>query len=863
MDLIGGYRPSVEVCDEMIGADGQLRPAWRQFARLFAGVGGAELAQRWQQAQTLVRENGIAFSAYGDPGDKPRPWELDPWPVLIEAETWRHVGDCLAQRARLWNLILADLYGPQTLLQRGLIPAEVVFAHPGFLRPLHGQNPPGGRFLHFYAADVARGADGQWRVLTDRTEAPSGVGFALENRIVTSRMLPDIFHQCQVERHAPFFIALQEAFAALAPGRRENPRVVLLSQGPQSPNFFEDAYVARYLGYVLAEGGDLTVRNDQLKLKTLAGLLPVDVLWRRPNSESCDPLELATHSIQGTAGLLQTARGGNVAIVNPLGSGLVESPVMLAFLPRLCRELLGEDLAMPNVATRWCGDPADCQFALANLEWLTIRRAYHRRGSAGGNGPQLSRLSTAELAERIRRHPAGYIAQEPLRRSTAPVWFAGELKPAPIALRAYAVIGAERTTVLQGALARVSAAAPPHDGSPLEIEGSKDAWIISDGPVQQVTLLRPHGQAVTLKRGGSELPSRVADNLFWLGRLIERADAAARLLRTLGQRLTGESDTRSITEAPVLLRPLAELGLIEPGFVVEGIRQQLPAIETALPKAALDEQHPASLRSTIVQMFRVASLVRDRISVDCWRIVNRIEQQFRPLPRHLGADLTALLTMLDRMIIDLAAFSGLVTESMTRAQAYRFLDLGRRLERALQIIGLVKSSFAMGHDLSGTVLEALLEVADSLMTYRSRYLANLQLSAVIDLLITDETNPRSLAYQLAMLSVHVEQLPRDQNSPALGRERQLAMTLLHELRMVNVEELLAEAKNGTDGANGTDGTDGTDGGEQKEGGGSRTPAFDALLDRLESLLPELSDAISHRYLIHSGPPQQLAEIRPE
>jgi uncharacterized alpha-E superfamily protein len=412
------------------------------------------------------------------------------------------------------------------------------------------------------------------------------------------------------------------------------------------------------------------------------------------------------------------------------------------------------------------------------------------------------------------------------------------LQPAQIALRTYVVASGSSYSVMSGGLARISAGPGPLDLSILSGEGSKDTWVLSDGPVRYVSLLQPAEQVVELRRSGADLPSRVADNLYWLGRNIERADGAARLLRTVLVRLTSESESASIPELPVLLRTLAHEGQIEPDYVVEGMKDVLPAIEQALPESVFDPKQPGSLRRMLTNMHRGASIVRDRISIDSWRIINRIDQEFQ-LPALGVADPSDLLTMLNQMIINLAAFGGLVMESMTRAQGWRFLDIGRRIERSLHTINLLQNTLVEPVDNEPPVLEAVLEVADSLMTYRSRYLANLQVGPVLDLLLTDGTNPRSVAFQLAALSEHVENLPRERSQPQPGNEQRIIMSLLHSVRMTEVEALC-----------------------ETQPGGER-PNLDRLLSRLASQLPKLSDAISHKYLIHAGALRQLAEIRPE
>ena len=823
--------------DELLTDSRQVRDHAQPFVDSINRLGHDEFAHRWDQAQRLVHENGFAYSGYGTPKDKPRPWELDALPLLISSAEWQSVSTALQQRTRVMNLALQDLYGEQSLLKNGVLPPELLFAHPEFLRPLHGQTIPDDCFLHFCAADLARSPDGEWWVLADRTEAPSGLGYTLENRIVISRMLPDVFHECQVQRLAPFFIAAQKTLHGLAPSHRENPRVVLLSHGPTSPNYFEDAYLARYLGYTLVEGGDLAIRNGQVMLKTLGGLLPVDVILRHQNSSDCDPLELGSESGLGVAGLTQAVREGKVAIANALGSGLVESAAFMAFMPQLSQALLGEGLLMPGVATWWCGQPNGLTHVLANLDSLIIQPAFRRRGKDGPTREALSKMPLAKLADAIRDNPNEFVAQENIVRSSVPVW-GNQIHSAHLALRAYLVASGDSHVVMPGALARISTSLAPLELSIRKGEGSKDAWVSSDGPVEHVTLLQEPGQAIPLRRSGAELPSRAADNIFWLGRQLERAEASARLLRSAASRMTGETRSTSKIELPVLLRCLADQGQIEPGYAVDSMREQLPAIDRVLPVAIFDDSHQGCLRSVLDELFRLGLFVRDRMSQDTWRIIHRIDEGFRPVRRGT-TNLSDLQAMTNELITDLAAFSGIVMESMTRTQAFRFLELGRRVERSWQVISLVKNCFIPLPETQGPIIETVLEVADSLMTYRSRYLSNLQLAAVLDLLLTDETNPRSLSYQFAQLAEHVEQLPREETQPGYTIEQREAMSLLHSIRMVDIQ-VVAEVH-----------------------GLGESQQLKRLLDNFESKLPRLSEAISHRYLVHAGPAHQLAEIRPQ
>jgi len=651
-------------------------------------------------------------------------------------------------------------------------------------------------------------------------------------------MLPSCFRHANVRRLAPYFVTLQATLRRLSPRQLDNPRVVLLSQGPNSGNYFEDAYLARYLGYTLVEGDDLSVRRNEVTLKTLSGLLPVDVILRRPNSECCDSLELEGGALDlGTPGLLQAVRGSNVAVVNGFGSGLIESPIFMAFLPALCERLLGKPLELPGVATWWCGRPQDREFVLQNLEGLVIKRAFRQRGHGHQATRELLGLDAAELARRIAAAPGEYVAQERVERSVMPLWRHGTFRPAYVALRAYLVADQDGYQVMNGGLTRTSSSTESLEQSLVAGEGSKDTWILSPTPVEQVTLLPTTGEALRVVRSTGDLPSRVADNLYWLGRQLERADSTARLLRTVALRITSETGSAKYADLPCLLRCLADQGFIEPGYAIEGIKERLPAIEQVLPLAVFDPTQSNSLRAIVDSTFRVASRVRDRMSVDSWRAVAHLEADFRRLAGH-KADLADLLAVTNELVIDLAAFGGLVTESMTRTHAYRFVEIGRRLERSMQILALISGCLIDVPQVPYELLESVLEIADSRMTYRSRYLANLQIPTVLDLLLTDESNPRGLAYQLNALQDHVAGLPRLSNTPGFSHEQRLAMSMLHRIRMADIEGI-SEAYALKD----------------------QRP-LQELIDEIGQQLPQLSNTVSLRYLVHAGPSQQLGELIP-
>ncbi|XZE52590.1 circularly permuted type 2 ATP-grasp protein [Planctomycetaceae bacterium SH139] len=882
--LFSGYVPGSDAFDEVFTARDSIRPSWQEPFNVFADLGQHELQRRWSQVQEEIHATGIAYSVFDESAVVARPWDLDLLPQIVAADEWQRLAAGICQRAQLLNRILADLYGPQQLLSEGLLPADWLYSHPGFRRVYHGQQPFGGNFLHFYAADLARAPDGRWWVVSDRTDAPLGLGFALENRILTSRMFPNAISQLHIERLAPFFMTLQATLRKLAPTQRDNPRVVLLSQGPSGPNYFEDAYLARYLGYTLVEGGDLAVRDDQVFLKTLAGLLPVDVILRRLSDEFCDPLELRSEAGMGVPGLLQAARLGKVAVVNTLGSSLVESPSLMPFLPSIAKQWLGAELLLPSVATWWCGQASARQEVSAmiaqNQLGTRVPRAAYRVGRREAiANEELRNISSAKLSEMLQQQPESLVLQDTIQRSTSPVWFAGMSERWHVARRVYAVAVKGGYEVMPGGLVRLSQSAAALDETVLGGNVSQDTWVRSHKPVQQISLLPTANSPLVLRRSGAELPSRVADNLFWFGRNLERAQGTCRLLRLIAGRLTGDREIEVVPELDCLVRCLAEQGQVEPGFAVEGMRDRLPAIATVLPQSALDEQQTGSLRASVASAHRNASLVRDRLSLDIWRIVHQLERKLehaaaatgvrpasvpdssktnssktngptanasqaspqqaaiRPLKPGgvLPFGLIELDELLDDSIISMAALDGLIAESMTRSPAWRFLDLGRRIERALFVVSLVRSLPTEMRAEENRSLEAMLEVADSIMTYRGRYLAAIDRAAALDLLVTDETNPRSLVYQFQAIVDHVANLPRADSLPLGTAEERIASSLLHGVRMIEVDDLT-------------------------ELGGERSK-LGRLLLRMTDQLPKLSDMVSHRYLIHAGRPQQMSKGR--
>jgi uncharacterized circularly permuted ATP-grasp superfamily protein/uncharacterized alpha-E superfamily protein len=805
-----------------LSADGVTpRPHWSQLMASLAEIGSEELQRRWSRAERRIRENGITYNIYNDPLGATRPWKIDVVPFLISANEWRFIEAGIIQRARLLSLILEDLYGPQTLLTDGHFPAALVYANPAFLRPMVGVRVPSNSYLHMLAVDLARSPDGQWWVLSDRTQAPSGSGYALENRTIVSDVLPNLFRNSNVLRLAPFFRAQRNALTALA--ECENPRIVLLTPGPYNETYFEHSYMARYLGFTLVEGADLTVRDRRVYLKTIDGLEQVNVILRRVDDSYCDPLELRSDSLLGVPGLVDAIVAGNVKVANALGSGLIETAAIMPFLPGLSQTLTGERLKLPSVATWWCGQQAALDWVLDHLDSVVVKPAFPSRGMEPVFGAELPHGEKGKLAAQLRARPHEYVAQERIALSNAPVWENGNLHSRSVVLRTYVLNTGSGWTVIPGGLVRVADVA----GSVVSMQRgghSKDAWVLWDSPVDTFSMLHPRNEPVALRRELPKVPSSVADNLFWLGRYVERAESSARVVRSLASRVRRANP--------------AELAcLIRLYQCLESRHSKLPKLkrrhptslefENELVSVVSDVKRGDSLASTMLEVSRVGGTVRERLSADMTYLIGKLRESIQTEPRMPFLEYPAMLTGCLEL---LSAFSGMERENINRGLGWLFMSIGRRLERAIFLTRQLREIATPLGEQDWPLLECLLEVADSSMTYRARYYTTLQPLAVLDVLMADGTNPRSLDFQLTHLVHLYHQLPR--NLPEDLNAMRDALTLL---RSFNLREMRYPLPGAEAIANADDDL-------------SRLQRF---LRGLEELLPSWSNNLSSRYFSHA------------
>ncbi|TXM71668.1 circularly permuted type 2 ATP-grasp protein [Methylobacterium sp. WL69] len=748
-----GYRPHPGVPDAFMDPSGTPRVAWTRVLDRLGDLTEVDIAARFVSAVRHIRDTGISYRIYGDKRD--HAWPLGSLPFVVEAADWQDLSAGIVERAELMEAILADIYGPGRLVADGLLPAAVVAGSPEFMRPVAGIAPPGGRFLKLYAADVTRGPDGRWQVLADRTQSPSGPGYALENRMVLTRAFPDLYTDLHVERLAPFFQAFRQGLALGA--QRSDPRICLLTSGPFSSTYVEQAVLARYLGLLLVEGDDLVMQDGALHVRTVSGLKRADVLWRRIDSDYVDPLELNPASRLGVPGLIEGLRNASLVVGNMPGSGILESGALAAYLPGIARRVLGGEPRLSGPRTWWCGDPDSLAHVRDNLDALTLRPvATPPKGMARDAimGPLAFGADRERVVAALRDRPFDYVAQERAPLATTPGWDrtggALRLVPRPFALRVFAALTPDGWRVMPGGFCRISERA---DVDPIEMRAgikAADVWILSDGPVESVPLIQPAAQKV--RRIAGHLPSRAADNLFWFGRYVERAEAVIRLviahLGSVGAAVI--TDLPGDANSPTSLRIRALLD--EWGAI------SAPDLPTAaLAREALSGRevygsalsHGLSARSN-------AAILRERLSGEAWRVLADLKD-ILDIGTERAYSEAELVGVAERALGLIAALAGLAQENMNRTAGWHFVDLGRRIERVINTCAF--ATRFVGDGATAEDLGVMLSLCDSHIAFGARYMQGAALDPVRDMVLLDPFNPRSVAFQVEAIERHLASLP--------------------------------------------------------------------------------------------------------
>jgi uncharacterized circularly permuted ATP-grasp superfamily protein/uncharacterized alpha-E superfamily protein len=815
--------------DELLDRAGAVRPHWARLALSFTAMAPDEYQQRIDSAMRMVRENGVTYNVYDEAPGLGRLWQLDIAPFVVSPDDWATIEAAVTQRARLANAILHDIYGEQRLLRDGVVPAQLVLGHPQYLRALAGVRPPDGVHVHLYSMDVTRAGNGSWIVHASRADAPTGLGYALENRVVVSQTFPEVFGELGVHRLATFFRHYRDAVVGLARGA--SGQAVLLTPGAYNEAYFEHAYLARYLGLQLVEGDDLLVLDGSVYLRTLGGLERVSVIFRRLDSDFADPLELRADSALGVPGLVEVIRAGNVVMANALGGGVVESPALDAYLPNASRALFSEELLLSNIPTVWCGTTWGRAEGLARIRRGVVRNAFDAaplfsRGSSARLGGELTDAQVATFADDIKRRAATLVVQDFVPLGLAPTFEQGTFTSRPMSLRVFAAWTPNGYVVMPGGLARIAADDTMRALSMQSGAASKDVWALARGPVDTFSLLRPPTARVEIRRSGNEAPSRAMDNLFWLARYAERTENLIRVLRAVVLRLAGDTGSATTMNAATLAQRL----LVPLEHVTdEAIEEATAGDDARLREEVADtifDQEAKGLQRLLRRVARTAWIARDRLSLDTWRAIDALTSTDTLSESTATFDGTGTLAYLDMLVRQTAALSGLADENMTRGNNWLFFDLGRRIERTFAACRLVRHTLAIAAEREGGAIQLALEIADSAMTYSYRYRNAFQAAPTIDLLVLDASNPRAIAFQVEAIVRHALDLPMITDVQRRGRVRTLSEDVLARISSVDAYSL-AELN------------------PSRERG-----ALVALLDDVENAMKLIGYAVGDAYLQH-------------
>lgn len=829
MSDIALHTPIPDRYDETRNPDGTLGSGWSAVLGRLESLSVAEREARRHEIDVQLRGNGIAYNPLSSEANTSRPWELDLVPMVLEPQAWSQLESGIRQRARLKQALLSDIYGAQSVLTAGILPPALIYAHQGYLRDACGL--PGTDTLPLFSIDVSRSPSGHWYAVDDHCQYPAGLGYTLENRLVLSRVLPNLFRDSRVRRIAAYFRALQQR---VVDAMDRGSRCVMLSYGASHSHYFEYAWLAKYLGYTLVEPADLTVRDENVFLKTVNGLQRVNVILRFVNDRDMDPLAVGSNKGRGIPGLFQAVRSGGVTVINPLGTGVLDNPAFNAYLPALCEHLLGESVELLGAPTYWLGDETHRHHALGKLDALLVRDI--SSGSRVVDPKQLSAEDRATLNERIERMPERFIAQEPIDRSIAPSIGDDVRVSRQIMIRSFMVNSGSDFEIMAGGLCLLDT---DHDGSRNDfgsLAGSKDVWVLSKAPVTADSLLRSRTDELDYAMLEGELPSRVAENLFWLGRNAERVESLLRLLRAVFSALQNDDSPIDASDSPLsvtmLLRALTVATSTLPGFAGRGGARKVARPSKELLSLLHDETRAGSLAYTLVQLQRSASVARDRVSPEFLKVLNRLDDdagRLQALPHwpDIASNPEALnrtLGCLDELIMSMSAVAGLAEDNLTHGDGWRFLTLGRRIERARQSAVILQTMIA-GDREDVLLLERLLILFDSVMTYRSRYRSRIDIRLVVDLLVQDEDNPRSLAFQYLALQTILRQLPGRHRVTSRDPLLRPVVAGLSRVRLADPKTLLT-------------------------GGSGKRQSVSRFLEVLARLPEELAESLTSTYFTH-------------
>ncbi len=828
--------------DEMFTPNNGVKPYWNKLLTEFDKLGVNGLMARQKDIDWLLSENGVTYNVYNDPNGMHRPWNLNVVPFLLHQREWQTIEVGLKQRAELLNLVLKDIYGEGNLIKNGIVPYEVIYGHRGFLRQCAGIEYPTDKFLSMYAAELARGTDGRLWIVNDRAEAPSGMGYALENRSTTSRILPEMYAKMNVKRISGFFRELNQMLVDASPVKKENPNIVILTPGSRNETYFEHAYLSSFLGYPLVQGNDLVVRDGFLWMKSLQGLKRIDVVLRRVDDAYTDPLELREDSHLGVAGLLDVVRRKNVSIINPVGSGVIENPGLIPFMPAIARYFFNEELILPQIASWWCGQEQEKKYVLDNLPQLVIKKIDRTNRESIRFGEFLTQRELNDLKNDIEQSPYSYVAQEKISFSTAPNLVQGTIESRNLVTRAFCIASDGGYSVMPGGLVRVAPDRKTVRVSNQRGGTSKDFWVLEDRPIKADQLRHWQKRSPVAISGLKDLPSLTAENLYWAGRYVGRTLVNARFLRMVMRQIAlvqNRNETPDSVKLEVLFKAVTHLTGTYPGFA-EKTKEGKLAMENPMEEllsVILDKDRPGSLAHTIAMFSNSYYAIRNLWSSDMWRVFDNIQKTWQSFEDSNDRSVNKILKVLNQLITRLIAFMGLIEESILVQQGLLLYFIGLQLEQSMLTISKCRSLLTIEYEeqVEYDLLEYLLTSHESLNIYRYSYRSYIQLENVLDLVVLDLEYPRSLTFMLNRIQKDIARLPHSQEDHSLCNYQKYIFEAFSKLRLAESSQLI----------------------KTKSGSDFFRADLDRLLKELSGLLYETSKSITSTYFNHTDNQNQL------
>ena len=828
--------------DEMFTPKNGIKPYWNKLLTEFDKLGPNGLMARQRDIDWLLFENGVTYNVYNDPQGMHRPWNLNVVPFILPKSEWQTVEAGIEQRAELLNLVLKDIYGEGNLIKNGIVPYEIIYGHRGFLRQCAGIEYPTDKFLSIYAADLSRGTDGRLWVVNDRAEAPSGMGYALENRSTTSRILPEMYGRMNVKRLSGFFQELNQMLIAASPVKKENPNIVILTPGSHNETYFEHAYLSSFLGYPLVQGNDLVVRDGFLWMKSLQGLKRIDVVLRRVDDAFADPLELREDSHLGVAGLLDVVRRKNVTVINPVGSGVIENPGLIPFMPAVAKYFLNQDLILPQIASWWCGQERERKYVLENLSHLVIKRIDRTNRESIYFTEFMAQQQLNDLKKEIEETPYRYVAQERISFSTAPNLVNESIESRNLVTRAFCIASDDKYSVMSGGLVRVAPDRETIRVSNQRGGTSKDLWVLDDAPIKEDKSRHWQKRSSVAISGLNDLPSLTAENLYWAGRYVGRTLVNARFIRMVMRQMAlvqNRNERPDSVKLQVLFKAVTQLTGTYPGFT-EKTKEGKLAMEDPMEEmlsVILDRDRPGSLAHTISMFSNSYYSIRNLWSSDMWRVFENIQKLWQSFEEGKDRSINKILKVLNQLITRLIAFMGLIEESILVQQGLLLYFIGLQLEQSMLTITKCRSLLTIKYDeqVEYDLLEYLLTSHESLNIYRYSYRSYIQLEHVLDLVVLDLEYPRSLTFMLNRVQKDIARLPHSHKENSLSNYQKYIFEAFSRLRLAESSNLV-KTKSETD---------------------FFREELDTLLEKLSELLYESSQSISSTYFNHTNKQNQL------